>query len=270
MHPLLRHIYYYSQGGGESYDTDYQAILDRGTTLGYALPSSGQRSLGNALVVALKAAGVWTSLDVFYVFATDGDSDFATINWKSPSTFQITKAGGLTFTADEGFTGNGSTGYLDSVWDAATNGSNYTQNEAGIFVYCNNNVARNGESIFGAMETAGTQTLFNPRNASDQASWSINQTAANVPASADSTGLWHLKRTASNAIALFRNGSSFSTTTTASSALSNEDFCILAARESGTVNRFSTKQASCFGIGASLHGKEAALNTAWNTYFTSL
>ena len=63
--------------GGTPYDTDYQAILDYATTQGYTLPSDSQKTLQNQLLVDLKAAGIWSKLDTFANFATDGSSDFA-------------------------------------------------------------------------------------------------------------------------------------------------------------------------------------------------
>jgi hypothetical protein len=56
---------------GVAFDTDYQAILSRATTLGYTLPSVSQRIKQNALVLSLKAGGIWTKLDVLYIFAND-------------------------------------------------------------------------------------------------------------------------------------------------------------------------------------------------------
>jgi hypothetical protein len=114
-------------------DADYQAVLDRASTLGYTAPSAAQRTLQNTLVEDLKDAGVWSKLDVFYVFATDGDSDFATLNWKSPSNFQLTKTNSPTFTQNEGFAQSG-TAYLETGFVLDTNGTNYTLNDAGVFV----------------------------------------------------------------------------------------------------------------------------------------
>jgi len=34
-------------GSGVSFDSDYQAVLDRGTALGYTLPSASQRTKQN-------------------------------------------------------------------------------------------------------------------------------------------------------------------------------------------------------------------------------
>jgi hypothetical protein len=55
------------------FDADYQAVLNYATTQGYTLPSAGQQTLQNQLVVDLKAGGIWAKLDTFGVFATDGE-----------------------------------------------------------------------------------------------------------------------------------------------------------------------------------------------------
>jgi hypothetical protein len=115
-------------------DADYQAVLDRASTLGYRAPNAAQQTLQNTLVEDLKTAGIWSKLDVFYVFATDGDNDYATLNWKSPSNNEATKVNSPTFTDNIGFTGNGSSAYLDTNFQPV-NGSQYTTNSASFGVY---------------------------------------------------------------------------------------------------------------------------------------
>ena len=60
--------------GGSGFDTDYQAVLNRATTLGYTLPSAPQQILQNQLVLDLKAGGIWDKLDTFALFATNGSN----------------------------------------------------------------------------------------------------------------------------------------------------------------------------------------------------
>lgn len=117
-----------------SFDTDYQAVLDYATTQGYTAPSASQQTLQNTLVTDLKTAGVWSKLDVFYMFATDGDSDFATLNWKAPSSHQVTKVNSPTFTSNEGYNGDGSSSYLDTNLSVA-NATNYTRDNASFGFY---------------------------------------------------------------------------------------------------------------------------------------
>jgi len=92
------------------------------------LPSGGQQTLQNDLLVALKAAGVWSKLDTFANFATDGDSDFALIDWKRVTDY--TAFNSPTFTTNQGFTGNGTSAYIDTNFNPSTSGVNYTLDSA--------------------------------------------------------------------------------------------------------------------------------------------
>jgi hypothetical protein len=104
-----------------AFDADYQAILTYATSQGYTLPSSGQQTIQNQLVLDLKTAGAWNGLEFFYVFATDGDRNYAKINWANPGTYNATEVSTPTFTSDVGFTGTGTTG-LDSTYVPSTYG----------------------------------------------------------------------------------------------------------------------------------------------------
>ena len=120
-------------------DSDYQAVLDYATTQGYTLPSASQKLLQEQLIKDLKSAGIWSKLDTFYVFATDGDSDFASINWKDPNNYEITEVNSPTFTTNVGFTGDGVSAYLNTNYSASTNGVNFTVNNASAMYYRENN-----------------------------------------------------------------------------------------------------------------------------------
>lgn len=106
-------------------DADYKAILDYATTQGYTLPSASQQLLQEQLIIDLKTAGVWSKLDLFYVFATDGDSDFACINFLDPNNYEITEVNSPTFTTNVGFTGDGVSAYLYTNFDPSTDRVNY-------------------------------------------------------------------------------------------------------------------------------------------------
>lgn len=249
------------------FETEYQAILDRGTALGYALPSAGQQIKQNTLVAALKAAGAWALLDIFYVYATDGDSDFATINWKSPTTFQCTKINSPSFATNAGFTGNGTSSNLSTTW-ATSAGVNYTQNDNSFGGHINTSNASTG-CDFGsvasttvtrlrAQESAGNLTVFN------------NQATATTIGNAATLGFYQCKRTLSNATAVFKNGSSVGTGSTTSAALHANAVAIGAQRGNSSWTIWTDRQYSCFFAGAAMTGLESALYSAWNTYFTSL
>jgi hypothetical protein len=91
------------------YESEYKAILDYATANTYTLPSVGQRLKQNTLLSSLKTAGVWSKLDTFANFATDGSPQFALIDWKR--LVQYNASTGPTHTTNEGFMGNGTSSF---------------------------------------------------------------------------------------------------------------------------------------------------------------
>jgi len=124
------------------YDSDYQALLTYATNQGYTLPSDDQKKLQNSLVLALKDNDIWGALDLFYVFATDGDVNFASLNWRFPNSYKVTPVNDPTFTANVGFTGNGTDAYLDTGWNT-TLGSKYERKYASHGVFTNSHRGTN-------------------------------------------------------------------------------------------------------------------------------
>ena len=93
----------------ESFDADYQAVLDFGTAQGFTLPASSVQTAQNTLITSMKAAGAWNKMDAFFVFAGD-QSDFARINWVTLTTASLVNT--VAFTANQGFKGNGTDSYI--------------------------------------------------------------------------------------------------------------------------------------------------------------
>lgn len=125
-----------------AFTTEYQAILARGTALGYTLPSADTQIKQNQLVFNLKAAGTWDKLDVLYIYGNGAaSSNFALINWKNPNVSLSTITGSLTF-GNLGFTGAASS-YIDTNYNPVTNGVKYRTNSAsaGIWKFLNSNTA---------------------------------------------------------------------------------------------------------------------------------
>jgi hypothetical protein len=116
-----------------TFDADYQAVLDYATTQGYTLPSAGQQTLQNQLVVDLKDGGIWSKLDTFAVFATDGDSDFALIDWKRLSDY--TAFNSPTFTTNQGFQGDATSAYIDSNFNILNDSVNMLVDDASLGAY---------------------------------------------------------------------------------------------------------------------------------------
>jgi hypothetical protein len=119
-------------------------------------PSLAQRSKQNTLYTSLEniAGESLSDLDLLYIMATDGTGTFAKINWVSPGDFQAVEHGTVTFTENEGITGDGSTGYWDTGWNPDADGVNFTLDEGGAFVWVNNEISTGNKYQFGVDRVA--------------------------------------------------------------------------------------------------------------------
>lgn len=256
----------------EGLQTEYQAILDYATSQGYTLPSLEQQALQNQLVKNLKQAGIWSELDVLYVFATDGDEDFACINWISPGDFTCTRHDNPVFTSNEGFKGDGVGAYLDTGWAPDTHGVKYTQANAGAFTYISNDEESNSGSALGSVTFAGQLRLTPRHSTTGTCTYSINGSALGAGDNEDTVGLYHWFVTSSLTARIYKDGSAMNINPSAHGTgvpdLSVRMFTHNASEGIGT--GFTSWGIGVFGAGAAMDGREFDLYTAWNTYFSSL
>lgn len=256
-----------------SVNAEYQAILDRATALGYTLPSAAQQVKQNSFVEALKAAGIWDLLDILYVFATDGDQNYSFINWKSPSSYLITKSGTVNFTANQGNISNGTNGYLNTNWVPSSNGVNLTLNSTHAAAYVYNHVSENKYDLGTAPSFVNStpQIYLRVDDSFSNTFYAVNQNAnATVVNGGNSVGFYMAQRKDSSNVYLFKNGSQVDTDADASTAVPGGNMFLLAVNNGGAPSNYTTRRLSIVSFGASLNGLESAYYTAWNNYFTSL
>jgi len=245
-------------GGGIVFDTDYQAVLNYATSLGYTLPSAGQQIKQNQLMLDLKSSGAWVKLDTFAMFATDGSSNFALIDWKRLTTY--TAINSPTFTSNGGFAGNGLTSYVSTNFNPATSGVNYTLNNASRSFWVDNRTILSGDSWEGLANSLGNKTLNS--NSSVQR---INSTNSLNSAVAWNVDQFHaINRTSSTNVELFTNTTQYSRTQT-SVAIVSENQLIGRANPTYNSSRFRF-----YAMGGSLVSENANFYNAINTYINSL
>lgn len=248
---------------GFAYDSDYQAVLDYATTQGYTLPSDAQKALQNQLLVNLKTAGVWSKLDTFANFATDGDSNFALIDWKRLT--QYTAVNSPTFTANKGFNGNGTSSYIDTNFNPATSGANYTLNNASRYVYLYS--ATVGQT--GPLDGNDTVNNNNIQRSGSTGNNRINQGSTVISPSFSYTGTKGMKsihRTSNTDLTLFNATTSATATNTGSASLPNLSQYIL---RSG-LTYSAHNRISMYSMGASLIAENTAYVNAFENYINSL
>jgi hypothetical protein len=223
-------------------------------------------------LLELKSIGAWDEIDILYVFATDGDSNFAKINWKNPGVFNCTAVNSPTHTENEGFAGNGSNAYLNTGWESANDGVNFTLNDCGVFAYVNNAVG--SAILLGVEETGGAssngQISLTAKNSLGNMAYSLNGAGVSIANGSSENGFYHSRRTASNASRIARNSTLSSNSTETSVSLTTRPLYILAYNNAGSAQIFGAPQISIFGAGASLNGLESDLYNAWNDYFNAL
>jgi hypothetical protein len=246
---------------GVAFSAQYQAVLTEATAQGYTLPSASQQAKQNTLLNTLISTGVWAKLDVLFVLANDGGASFACINWKNPSGTKATLISSPTFTTNQGFNSNGSSSYIDTNYNASTQGVNFTNNNAGEFGY---QVGALFGRLFGTSGGAGDGV-----NLADTVGQRLNMPLGNnLNTTADMTenGFKLINRTSSTDVVLFNETTRLDKTTAIATRIS------ATRRILNAQNNFldTNGKVSIYGNGASLVDEALSLRTAIITYLTSL
>lgn len=245
------------------FDADYYAIIARGTSLGYTLPDSAQQVKQNTLLLSFKNDNVWAEMDVFYVFANNGSKEFGTLNWKNPSVHQCTLVNSPTWASNGGFTGNGTSSYIDTNFNPLTHGVKYTLNNASFFSW-NNTYTIN--SFLSGVSTGSFNCM---RMSSSSGNQRINMGNSGLFSPSIDLDLlankWRkISRTNSTTGVASKNTTQ---TTHAGNSVAIESSNQLILR-SGT--SYSDTQVALFGMGASLVSENTNQYNAVNTYLTSI
>lgn len=249
-----------SGGGGGSDAAATTAFLARTSGLS-PTETLAYRNLINGMV----ADGTFALLDALYIFATNTTTT-ANLNLISTS-FGLTQTGSVTFTADQGYTGDGVTGFLDTgLIPPATN---YTQNSASLGVAIQTNDTTSQTMLEIGSSGGGFNSVLGP-NFSLTSIFALNESGFNQPASTTSRGLWAISRTGVSTESLYSNGSSspVSAATTTTSAVSTTSIFIC-GRDTGS--NLSNRQISAAWIGGGLTGSQfASISTRINAYLSAL
>jgi hypothetical protein len=166
------------------------------------------------MINGLVSDGVWSKLDVLYVFAT-ADTITAKLNLIQNAYNATAPSGDPTFTAGAGYQ-NPTTKYLDSGFNASTAAvPKYVQNSACMFNWNALILGDDGANI--GLVSGGNNDFVN-RNTSGQLSIRINATAAITIANVDASGLILTNRTTSSNVDVYQNSAVLSAGNSSTSA----------------------------------------------------
>lgn len=216
-----------------------------------AQPSATRKIQIDNLIKSLKNKGIWSKLDVLYVFAAHTEQA-ALLNWVGDYS-NATKVNSPTFTTDRGFAGNGSSSYLNSNYNTATQAVNLSQNSASIGIYSRTELASNVDDCGTAKTTATTGGLYVSHRAANNSSyWRSNTGTTESTVITTSLGWKIVSRTASNSATIYQNTIAKETITTVSSTPVSLVTYIGATNVNGSPSGYSPRQFSAFFVGAGL------------------
>jgi hypothetical protein len=238
-------------------------------------PDNPRKRLINALIVGLKADGVWSKLDWLCLWAAH-DQQAARVNWAQPA-----KSATLNFvptwTLDRGYrngTNNNAIGLTIEAPNAA--GNNATLNSVHISSYLNAyaTVAFGGV-IISSPNTANLD--MGERNSGPNFIWGgeVSDTTAGAALSTTTnpppwTGMWTFSRTGASARAYYKDGA-LANSDTQAQAGSFGTIQVLNGITGGLQAPNATTQVALFSMGQGLSATDAAnLNSRTLTFLTAI
>jgi hypothetical protein len=249
---------------GQSFEAEYQAILDRATALGYTKPTIDQQIKQNTLLKNMKNNNSFALNDLILVFANNGSKEFACINWKNPNGNLASLVNAPIFTINEGFTGRGSfspnffndyilTGYTP------TGSLNYKLNNASRYIYVKSlpaNRVLDGIVANTANTITGLNSIFNK----------INQGGINLATNVDlsGVGMKSIHRDNNINITCINNGVPTTVLSSSLTLAANEQTILRSA------GNYGTQQISFYTMGANLISQNNQIETDFLTYLNSL
>lgn len=227
---------------------------------------SGQRKqLFNRFYRRMWSQAVWQKMDVMYLFAAHAQQP-ALLNVIKRS-HNATAVNSPTFAANRGFTGNGTSSYINSNYNANSQAVNYSLNSATIGAYVTGTAVDAG-TVIGASSDAVNWAQIVPRFTGDITIMRLNSGASSTHASTNASGWWTIDRAVSTEFITYRNGALFATQSTVSSTVPDANFYILARNVGGTASAFFSLQTSAVLFGGSLSASQQLhLNNAVETYW---
>lgn len=178
----------------------------------------------------------------------------------NPTSTMITAVNSPTFTASQGYTGNGTNSYLNTNYNPVTNGVKYTLDSASIYVY-----SRTDLNAFKFDIGHTNATSYAVLDLRDGGSFyrSINQVSlVSGITVANSLGLFSGIRLNVNDVRSYKNGVLLLNNSTNSSTLINNNMYVLALNNNGTSAFYSPRQLSVSAIGSGIINQ--------STFYTAL
>ena len=220
----------------------------------------------NRMIKGHRKDGNLLLLDRLWIFATEVQAH-AKVSVVNPSSTQITEVNTPAWVALQGYTGNGSSSYLNSNF-APSAGVRFLLNTASFGVYSRTSNAALSKNCM-AVNDATNGAVIYERAAGDVMYVQVNSANVADPVTNTlTTGLLSNTRMDSATVEGWRNGASLGTVARVSSARVAINFFIGARNNNGSAVNFSTLQLSMAYIGGGIDQKK--FYNRMQTFMTAL
>jgi len=228
--------------------------------------SATENAAYTTMICGMVTDGTWSLLDALYIFATNNTTT-AALSLVS-STYNGTVNGTLTFSADHGWTGDGSTGYFGTgfVPNSASGNCKLNSCSMGIYDLTSNTGARTCQM---GGKVSGVNTLIClPGSAVNI--FEVNGPSTNTSTVANAQGMWSLSRTGSSGFTVYQNSAVSSTPSSTSNVLLDTQIYIFALGGT-TPTSFTSDQLSAAFIGGGMTDTQAEnVQTRINNYMKAM
>lgn len=182
------------------FEKEYRTILDYVGDNMLTMPSAEAQKADNILMRGAKNIGLFQAAALFYNFQTGGASDYSLINWVDPEThYALVVGSDMLFTVKAGWTCTGTGSYINTTWNPNSHGlGKFLQNDCAVALYSGTNVNADGNFIYGANSGSNRIISLNPRAASSNPTWRMNDGNNNTAtAISNSVGTYIMRRNSS-------------------------------------------------------------------------
>lgn len=217
-----------------------------------------QRAVVNNTMQKLSDAGLLTKLLGLWVHAVPTNSTDALLNWITPGTRNAAIVGSPTWTANQGFTGDGSTGLIDTVASLTTFGA--TINNASVGCYVRTAGTGSAKAVMGCDNVAQARRMYFQTFTSGALVVRCNDQTNDNFTPSQYTGMFVMTRGGSTGFNASVNDAA-ATTVTRTSVTQTNNIAFLGTLDS-TGSEFSNAQISFSFIGTNLSTTDVA-NLRW-------
>jgi len=263
--------------------TDYAAIPSHWGGLGlsdeYALiynkfetkPSTVDATAQNTFVETLVSASIWSELDRLFILASHASGVDSLLDWTHPSTVGnvATLINDPSFVVKQGYTGDGSTSYINTNYNPSIDGVRYSaENGSSIGVYSRT------QDITSTQYDIGTRNGGDTQIASYIVSYTYNyMNGVNINyANTITTGLSSISAAPYNPTAIsktYKNGVLKASSSLATYNETTGDIYIMCRNDNNFPNFYSKRQYSMAFIGAEINEtKQLEFYNAFQTLMT--